>query len=91
MTALALVRLERPIRAAWPARGLPQVVYLDGVRFVRSRGIGRPGVVAHYRQDRPRDCAHAYVLDDGTYLIDHVDRWNPHQHLVRHFFADVLP
>lgn len=91
MTAFGLVRLERPFRAPWPAQGLPPVVYLDGVRFVRSTGIDRPGVVAHYRQDVPRDCAHAYVMDDGTYMIDHVDRWNPHPHFLRHLIADVLP
>jgi hypothetical protein len=91
VTAFGLVRLERPFRAPWPAQGLPPAVYLGGVRFVRSTGIGRPGVVAHYRQDVPRDCAHAYVMDDGTYMIDHVDRWNPHPHFLRHLIADVLP
>jgi hypothetical protein len=34
--------------------------------------------------------AHAYVLSDGTYLIDHLDEANPRYALLAHLLKDVL-
>lgn len=91
MTALAILQMKEPVRAAWPAAGLPRVVWLGGKRFVRSAGISRhAGTVAHYREDVRRDSAHAYVLRDGTYLIDHTDDFNPAYSPLSHFVRDVL-
>jgi len=94
VTAFGLVQLERPMRHPWPATGLPRVVFLlDGRRFVRSSGIGKPGVVAHYREDIGTRSARAYVMSDGTYMIDHLDDSNPGHRdgsLLAHFLKDVL-
>lgn len=53
------------------------VVY--GGRLFRRAFCRTPyrGVAAQYREDRPRDSGHMFLLDDGTLIVPHVDAWNP--------------
>ena len=92
MSALAIIRLPQSRRAAWPVAELPRVVSLLGKRFVRSSGLSEhEGTVAHYREDVARNSAPAYVLRDGTYVIDHLDEHIPdHGAVLAHFWRDVV-
>ena len=57
---------------------IPDVVLVDGRRFLRAR-VAKPyvGVVAQYREDKPRDSGHLYLLTNGRITVPHCDRWNP--------------
>lgn len=71
-------RLSRPITGRWPFLDYPPSLELRGRRFVRARwSIAYPGVVAQYREDRSRRSAHLKVLENGTWVIDHRDEYNP--------------
>jgi hypothetical protein len=65
-----------------------------GRRFRRTfLALPRRGVVAHYRECRPRFALHVFRLTDGRFVADHLDRWNPEYgpvHAVWHLLEDVL-
>jgi hypothetical protein len=74
----------------WTERGYPDFVQVAGRNFVRSSGLPRAGVAAHYREDVPHGSRHLYVRA-GKWEITHVDAANPdHGHLLEHFLRDVL-
>ena len=57
---------------------MPVDVQLHGRRFVRAETEWPyPGVVAQYREDRETHSWHLKVLENGTYVIDHSDCFNP--------------
>lgn len=77
----------------WEHDGFPPVVRIGGREYRRAdlAAERRPNVVAQYRENRRRHARHLFVLDDGTYRVDHVDAWNPHAGplaAVLHFFVD---
>jgi len=59
--------------------------------------LKRPHVVAQYREVwgagwvTPTDSWHLFVYDDGTYELDHRDKWNPYFFPKEHLAEDVLP
>lgn len=70
--------LTTPRTGRWPyGPDLPEVVDLDGQRYHRAWGFPRPGGLAHYREDAPRDALHLVVYRDGSYWITHTDDVNP--------------
>jgi hypothetical protein len=81
------------LRAIWPYSGTPDQVQLAGRRFqLATFRFYRSGVTAQYREAVPTSSLHLLVLDDGTYLVDHQDDFNPDgpqgsplQHLVKDF------
>jgi hypothetical protein len=75
---LGRIPLAMPVRAAWPHPDLPPTVHLQGRTF-RQTSLALPvaGAVGHYREAVPFQSAHLVILDDGTYLIDHIDEANP--------------
>ena len=78
----------------WPfGAELPDRVRLMGRDFVRARfRMWRAGVVAQYREAVPVNSLHVLVLDDGRYVIDHQDDFNPDQgNSIPHLFADFIP
>lgn len=83
------LRIVPPIVGRWPG-GRPELVELGGVVYRRARWRQRyPGAVDQYRADVPRDSAHLLVLGDGSYRVDHVDRFNPDAGSpLSHFLAD---
>jgi len=88
-------RIDPPLEGIWKGiwpEPLPSVVNLRGRTFRRARlAEPSPGILAQYREHRARDSMHLYVLEDGTWSIDHVDAFNPDVGplaAVRHFFAD---
>lgn len=79
----------------WFGNDLPGAFVWGGARFERSTGTERvPGTRAHYREQRATASRHLYVLEDGTYRIDHVDAYNPNAGLcaaLKHYWWDVRP
>jgi hypothetical protein len=89
---VGLAKLEQPLRGRWTFRGFPPAVSLLGRPFTRAKWQApRAGVVAQYREDVDRYSLHLYVLEDGTWIIDHSDDANPDRGLVlEHTFRDVI-
>lgn len=79
-----------PLYGDWPFDDFPPVVEIDGQIFVKTiRKQPYSNVVEQYRQEVPRNSAHMLVLDDGHWIIDHVDEYNPDMGFpVRHFMID---
>ena len=84
--------IEPPVVEPWDfAPGdFPDHIEIDGLVFNRAiRQQGYDGVICQYRQAVPRDSAHLLVLNDGRYVIDHIDSYNPDMgYPVRHFVVD---
>lgn len=84
--------IDPPVVETWPypAGDFPDVIEVDGVTFYRAvRQQPYEGVIAQYRENVPRKSTHLLVMNDGTYIIDHVDEYNPDMgHPVRHFIID---
>lgn len=82
--------LEPPIEGVWPFPDFPEAVEIEDDTFVKTkREQPYEGVVAQYRQNVARDSGHLLVRSDGTYIIDHVDEYNPDMgHPVKHFLVD---
>ena len=83
--------LNPPIYGDWSiASGFPDVIEIDGKKFHKAiRTQPYEGCIEQYREAVPKESMHLLVLDDGHWLIDHVDDYNPDMgHPVRHFFKD---
>jgi len=82
--------IEPPEFGLWTERDFPQAVEIGGLTFARAiRRQPYKGVIAQYRQTVPRDSLHLMVLEDGNWVIDHADEYNPDMgHPVRHFIFD---
>ena len=79
------------IRGPWPYPDLPRVAMIRGHRFERRDfGFGGEDVIAEYQEAVPTLAAHLYVLDDGSYEVDHVDDFHPQDDPIGHFVVDVL-
>ena len=78
------------MRNCWPLHSFPHLIRCGTVVFRKARWRqGYPGVVEQYRADRPFNSSHLFVYDDGTFAIDHVDRFNPDKgYAVEHLFVD---
>lgn len=79
-----------PTFGKWEWQDYPQAVTIDGLTFARAiRRQPYKGVIAQYRQAVSRDSLHLLVLEDGNWLIDHADEYNPDMgYPVRHFLLD---
>jgi len=91
--------LPEPLRGTWLLHKqdgsmlFPERTMIGGRVFVRSDTWAGPvaGVAKQYREDVARQAMHLYVLDDGTWKIDHIDEANPEKGLVlEHAFRDVI-
>jgi len=85
-----MYKVDPPIEGQWPFEGFPEAVTIDDTLFVKAiRKQAYDGVAEQYRQDTPKDSAHLLVKDDGTYIIDHVDEYNPDRGFpARHWLVD---
>lgn len=91
--SVGFAELADPLRGPWPFPQLPEQVALLGRTFTRSRTWAAPraGVRAQYREDRDTQAMHLMVLENGTYLIDHVDDANPERgRVLEHAFKDAV-
>jgi hypothetical protein len=81
-----------PLRVGrWLHPELPPVVEIDGFTFERRPyGFGGDGVIAEYQEAVPTLAAHLYVLDNGTWEVDHVDEFHPEDDPLGHWVVDVL-
>jgi hypothetical protein len=84
--------VDPPIRGKWTSRSFPETVTLGGRVFQKAVWQWpRPGVVAQYRENVPESSRHLFVLQDGTFVIDHVDEANPDiGNPLAHFMNDVV-
>lgn len=83
--------IEPPVSDVWPhGQDFPDVFEIDGHTFHRAiRSQPYEGVICQYREAVPRDSMHLLVMNDGQYVIDHVDQYNPDMGFpVRHFLID---
>lgn len=82
--------LEPPYQGDWELTEFPDAIDVDGVIFARAvRKQPYPGVIEQYREAVERDSMHMLVFQDGSYLVDHVDQYNPDMGApARHFLTD---
>lgn len=90
---LAEVVIADPPTGVWPHRDFPDEVQINGRTFRYAQWQKPyPGVVAQYREPVPRFSQHLKVRRDGTWIIDHVDEYNPDMgYATLHFFTDYQP
>lgn len=69
---------------------MPDTIEHEGALYRRSRWRrSYPGVVEQYREAVPRDSRHLFVMEDGSRVVAHVDRFNPDMGSpLSHFLAD---
>jgi len=78
MTRFGAIALVPPVRGRWTFGGFPAQVTLSGAIYRRTPWAWpRSGVVAQYREARPVNSRHLFVLSDGTFVVPHVDEVNP--------------
>jgi hypothetical protein len=86
------------LRGAWPFTGTPDQVQVSGRTFqLATWRFFRSGVTAQYRETVPTSSLHILLLDDGSYVVDHQDDFNPDgpqgsplQHLVKDFIPSRM-
>jgi hypothetical protein len=71
--------VEPPLYGVWSFGGFPDVVELEGAIFNRAEWAWPfySGVVAQYRQDVATNAMHLLVYRDGSYVVTHLDEFNP--------------
>jgi hypothetical protein len=86
------IPLKPPVNGWWMLPDFPEWVFAEG-RWFRRATWSNPfyaGVVAQYREPKPRDAMHLRVFNDWHYEIDHLDEDNPDRgRVVQHFFNDM--
>jgi hypothetical protein len=83
--------LDPVIEGAWEfGLNYPDAIEIEGHHFNRAiRQQAYQDTVAQYRESVARDSMHLLVLTNGTWVIDHVDEYNPDMgHPIRHFLVD---
>lgn len=87
-----MIPVDPPIVESWelPEGEFPDVIEIDGKTFHRAiRQQGYDGVICQYREMVPRQSAHLFVMNNGTWQINHIDEYNPDMgYPVRHFIVD---
>jgi hypothetical protein len=85
-----MFKLETPLYGDWSVPSFPDEVIIDGKLFNKAiRKQPYDGVIEQYREATPRESYHLLVLEDGHWIIDHVDDYNPDLgYPVRHFLID---
>lgn len=86
-----MIRIAPEI-GAWPyGRSFPAAVQIGGRVYCRSSwAFPYSHTLAQYREDRPERARHLHVLDDGNYIVDHVDEANPDYSPLWHLLVDVI-
>lgn len=83
--------IEPPIQEVWTLGDhFPESIEIEGTTFMRAlRAQPYEGVIAQYREGVPRNSMHLLVMNDGSWVIDHVDEYNPDMgYPIRHFIVD---
>jgi len=80
VTGLGVIPVRPEIAGTWPFQGFPPSVSLGGTTFVQATWAWPySGVVAQYRANVPFNAAHLLVYANGTYVVRHLDEYNPDQ------------
>ena len=87
--------IDPPHAGYWSFHGFPDEVWVTlaamRYRFKKARWK-KPyeGVIEQYRQDVPQNSMHLFVLQDGRFIINHVDADNPdHGRVIEHGLNDT--
>ncbi len=85
-------KVDPPMIERWelPEGEFPEAITIDGMQFHRAiRKQPYEGVIEQYREAVPKNSAHLFVTNDGHWIIDHIDEYNPDLGFpVRHFIVD---
>lgn len=84
--------LKPALRGKWPGSDLPPTITVNGHHFRRAGWHWPyPGVRAQYREAVVRGSRHLFVLENGTWVVPHIDAENPDLgNPAKHFVEDVL-
>ena len=90
---LGLVRIPEE-SGPWEFDGCPDLVTVAGRTYLKTGWpmTHHPGVTCQYQETYAEDSRHLYVLRTGTWVVDHIDRWNPDSGLLyaaAHLAVDV--
>ena len=81
------------IWGVWRCDGFPDEVCLAGRRFRKARlKVSEEGVSEQYRECVAQNSYHVKVYENGVWVFDHIDKFNPDVGLLNaafHFFVDV--
>ena len=82
--------IDPPISEAWSLDEFPDLITIEGREFRRAvRKQPYDGCIEQYRETVPRESMHLLVMNNGMWVIDHVDEYNPDMgHPFRHFLVD---
>lgn len=85
-----MYKLDPPVYGKWQEEDFPDLVEIEGFIFEKAiRKQPYEGVIEQYRQACDRDSMHLLVTEDGDYLIEHIDEYNPDRGFpLRHFIYD---
>lgn len=91
-TTVGAIRVSPPLSGVWPFVGHPPRVQISKMHFDRSGWtFPRRGVVAQYRERVPVNSKHLFVLENGRFVVPHMDEENPDLgSAIGHFVKDVM-
>lgn len=89
---VGVVPIQPAVTGKWPFVSFPHKVTLYGTHYVRAQWkFPREGVVAQYREAEKQHSRHLFVLQDGTFVVPHLDEENPDLgNPSKHFVLDVM-
>lgn len=84
--------LSPALRGKWPSTDLPLTITVHGRPFRKAEWAWPyPGVRAQYRETNPQGSMHLFVLEDGTWIVPHIDEENPDLgNPLTHLAKDIL-
>lgn len=87
-----MTRLPQPDVGIWPHMGTPAVVTIaNGTFALAVFKQPKAGVIFQYREAVPVQSRHLYGLPNGTWMIDHIDDYNPDEGFpLQHLKADCI-
>lgn len=91
--SVGAVAIDPPITGRWIyGNAFPVEIAMNNRTYRRALwSFPRTNVVAQYREAKKTNSQHLFVMNDGTYVVDHIDEANPDQGMVlTHFLKDVL-
>lgn len=89
---VGVIPIAPTLRGMWPVVGFPTKLSILGTHYVRAEWkFPRKGVIAQYREAVPTNSKHLFVLEDGTFVVPHLDEENPDLGSpAKHFLLDVM-
>jgi hypothetical protein len=91
-TRIGVTQINPPLTGRWPFVGFPPRVDMLGNSFHLAKWKWpKAGIAAQYREARPTNSRHLYVMKNGDYVVSHSDEVNPDMSSpADHFIRDVM-